>query len=92
MLHVQNTGEVWNGARPVSVGSAPDTRQRVRIPKVIVPCRWQPLSMLGLKTGASYQNSKRAGPNFMALLTAEFCAYDHDSPLTCKRRISALAL
>ena len=31
------------------------------------------------------------GPNFMALLTAEFCAYPH-SPLTCKRRISALAL
>ena len=22
-----------------------------------------------------------AGPNLMALLTAEFCAYDHDSPL-----------
>ena len=34
----------------------------------------------------------RTLPNFMALLTAEFCAYDHDSPLTCKRRISALAL
>ena len=32
------------------------------------------------------------GPNYMALLTAEFCPYDHDSPLTCKRRISALAL
>ena len=32
------------------------------------------------------------GPNFMALLTAEFCTYNHDSPLTCKHRISALAL
>ena len=32
------------------------------------------------------------GPNFMALFTAEFYAYDHDSPLMCKRRISALAL
>ena len=32
------------------------------------------------------------GPNFMALLTAEFCAYDHDSPLMCKPQISALAL
>ena len=27
VLHVQNTGEVGNGARPVSVGSAPNTRQ-----------------------------------------------------------------
>ena len=26
-----------------------------------------------------------SGLNSMALLTAEFCAYDHDSPLTCKR-------
>ena len=33
----------------------------------------------------------QSGPNLMALLTAEVCAYDHDSPLTCKRRISALA-
>ena len=33
-----------------------------------------------------------SGPNFMALLTAEFCAYDHHSLLTYKRRISALAL
>ena len=31
-------------------------------------------------------------PNFMALLTAEFCAYDHHSMLTCKRKISALAV
>ena len=46
VLHVQNTGEVGNGARPVSVGSAPNTRQRVGIPKVIIPCRRQPLSML----------------------------------------------
>ena len=35
---------------------------------------------------------KIPGPNFMALLTAEFCAYDHHSPLTCKRRISALTV
>ena len=34
---------------------------------------------------------KSSEPYFMALLTAEFCAYAHDSPLTCKRRISALA-
>ena len=33
-----------------------------------------------------------AGPNFIALLTGEFCAFDHDSPLTCKHWISALAL
>ena len=29
--------------------------------------------------------------NFMTLLTAEFCTYDYHSPLTGKRRISALA-
>ena len=34
--------------------------------------------------------SVTSGPNFMALLTAEFCAYGDDSPLTCKRRISVL--
>ena len=31
-------------------------------------------------------------PNFMAMLTAEFCAYSHHSPLLCKRRISALSV
>ena len=37
-----------------------------------------------------------SGPNFMALLTAEFCAYDHHSPAQLyaqpKRRIVVLAL
>ena len=31
------------------------------------------------------------GPNSMALLTSELCAYDHNSLLTCKRLISVLA-
>ena len=37
------------------------------------------------------ESSGRPGPNFKALLTAEFFANDHDSPLTCKHRISVLA-
>ena len=39
-----------------------------------------------------FGRGERPGPIFMALFTADFCAYDHDYPLKCKRRISALAL
>ena len=34
----------------------------------------------------------KPGPNFMALFTAEFCANNDDSPLTCKRRIFCASL
>ena len=33
----------------------------------------------------SMQFAVKSGPSFMALLTAEFCAFDHDSPFTCMR-------
>ena len=44
--------------------------------------------------GESYEEAQgpRPGPNFMALLTAEFCAYDHVPPMTSKLQISALPL
>ena len=43
-------------------------------------------------SGVSDQHSVGSSPglNFMALLTAKFCSYDHDSPLTCKRQISVI--
>ena len=58
-----------------------------------VPNKNVPIDILSLKLLMSNEQLaletllviwQRPGSNSMALLTSEFCAYDRDSPLTCK--------